>query len=625
MGVEVLTEGFTSPAAEDTTELTTPGKPDQPDIQNAINFGSVDSSHEGNGVAVDAKNDMLPKDAVDEWPAPKQVHTFYFVRYQPYEDPKLKARFDQIDKEIQKWNKERSQIMDSLKQKRAERGEIISQLKPLTQEDKQFRMAIDEKRKEMEPLQAALGKLRDANSVERGMGICSSEEELDYLIQGLQYRIQHESNTLSEEKQFLKDIKNLEATRERVIAYAAMRAKLQESLGPKEAIQDQVKLIGVGLDGVRKEKNVIRSKIKSLEDTLKFIDEDIASLQEDLTLVTQKRDKTFETLNELRRSRDEGNASYYQYRATLNNARDLAKKKDVAGLEALCNDEVSKFIDQWCRDKVFREDYEKRILPSLDKRQLTRDGRMRNPDEKPIFAEAAASVKEPVEAVQPMLPLPARKKADDRDPKQPKAPDVVVAAAKEEGEKPAEPRTKTKSGTSVAEAETAVLPEKPSPAAAAAAAAAEIEKQKEMKRDEEIAKAKQAQERKKRLAEKAAAKAAARAQKEAEKKQKEKEKKAKKKAEASAPDSGKDDSETDAKAEDTQESDEAKEVVVPSKVTEQKKNLRHRGRAWGADSRPRVVPRKKKTQPYWKWAAIAFAVLVALAVLGFVYYMPKRS
>lgn len=66
----------------------------------------------------------------------------------------------------------------------------------------------------------------------------------DWLIQihSLQYRIQHESIPLSEEKQLLREIKQLEGTREKVMANAAMRAKIQDSLGQKEAIQDQVKV-----------------------------------------------------------------------------------------------------------------------------------------------------------------------------------------------------------------------------------------------------------------------------------------------------------------------------------------------------------------------------------------------
>lgn len=64
-----------------------------------------------------------------------------------------------------------------------DRAQVISQLKLLTAEDKQYRMIVDEKRREMEPLQQALGKLRTSNnSRERGGVICSSEEELDDLV-----------------------------------------------------------------------------------------------------------------------------------------------------------------------------------------------------------------------------------------------------------------------------------------------------------------------------------------------------------------------------------------------------------------------------------------------------------
>ena len=67
--------------------------------------------------------------------------------------------------------------------------------------------------------------------------------EIDELqIYSFQYRIQHESIPLTEEKQLLREIKQLEGTREKVIANAAMRAKIEDSLGQKEAIQDQVKV-----------------------------------------------------------------------------------------------------------------------------------------------------------------------------------------------------------------------------------------------------------------------------------------------------------------------------------------------------------------------------------------------
>ncbi|GFP82210.1 proton pump-interactor 1 [Phtheirospermum japonicum] len=112
-------------------------------------------------------------------------------------------------------------------------------------ENKQFRTIMDVKRKEMEPLQQALGKLRGSGGGERGSaGICMSEEELNAV---------HESIPLTEEKQILREIKLLEGTRQKVIAYAAERARIQDSMG-------------VDLDSVRKDRQVINAKLKQLDE-----------------------------------------------------------------------------------------------------------------------------------------------------------------------------------------------------------------------------------------------------------------------------------------------------------------------------------------------------------------------
>jgi len=55
-------------------------------------------------------------------------------------------------------------------------------------------------------------------------------------------RIVHESISLTEEKRLVKEIKDLEKTRSKVISNAANRAKLQDTVVEKEAIQDQVKV-----------------------------------------------------------------------------------------------------------------------------------------------------------------------------------------------------------------------------------------------------------------------------------------------------------------------------------------------------------------------------------------------
>ena len=65
-----------------------------------------------------------------------------------------------------------------------------------------------------------------------------------------------------------------------------------------------IQIIGEGIDGIKKERQAVRSKIKVLEDELKVVDAEIASLQEDLDAATARKDKAYESLQELRAVRD---------------------------------------------------------------------------------------------------------------------------------------------------------------------------------------------------------------------------------------------------------------------------------------------------------------------------------
>lgn len=70
-------------------------------------------------------------------------------------------------------------------------------------------------------------------------------------------------------------------------------------------------LIGVDLDGVRKEKQVVNAKLKQLDEEKVAIEKEISALEGELTAVTEKRDKTFETLKDMRKQREEGVHSYH--------------------------------------------------------------------------------------------------------------------------------------------------------------------------------------------------------------------------------------------------------------------------------------------------------------------------
>ncbi|KAH0449961.1 hypothetical protein IEQ34_020653 [Dendrobium chrysotoxum] len=566
----------------------------------------------------------VPKDAVDEWPENKPTHYLYFIRYRSYEDLKLKTKIEHADREVQRKTQARIQITEALREKRSEKADLISQLKPLQEEERQFRVVMDGKRKEMEPLQTALGKLRGAKNVatEKGVGLCSSEEELNETIHSLQYCIQHESNTLAMEKQLLKEIKQLEASREKVIANAALRTKIQESFGQKDAIQDQVKLIGADLDGARKEQQAVRAKIQHLEEKLNSVRAELDSLQTELVSINETRDKAYQTFTLLRKERDESNACFFQYRSLMNNVKGLAISKNISALKELSLNEVEKFMTQWSSSKAFRDDYEKRILSSLDARQLSRDGRMRNPDEKPILSVAPSSIEPEKESAKASIEKFEAEKVPAK-----------TSTTKEKGNvipprHEAVTSRRTREETTVKPVEVAVVlkqvPEAENPSAADKfpkehSESNEIDptKLKEMKREEEIAKAKSAMERKKKLAEKAASKAA------------EKEKKARKKAGVSSQPADAEQSETetkDAEPELQEETNVNTETPAPEKGKDQfkEKSIRSRGRAKGQNQMPKVLLKKKKQHSYWLWAVPAAICALLLVVIGFYYSLGLR-
>ncbi|KAL0306514.1 UNVERIFIED_CONTAM: Proton pump-interactor 1 [Sesamum radiatum] len=535
-----------------------------------IKFGShvVDEPVKGEANKVSESN--LPKDAVDEWPEPKQIHSFYIVRYRALEDQKLKAKLDVAEKELQKKNQARSQIVEKIRAKRvsygnfyfvgywfsridlklrwvtarsacidigyrcfirqADRSQLIAQIRSLSVENKQFRTIMDEKRKEMEPLQQALGKLR---------GTSGGRDRVR--IKSLQYRIQHESIPLSEEKQILREIKQLEGTREKVIANAAERARIQDSLGEKNHITMSFQLIGNDLDGVRKEKQVIHAKLKQLDEEKLALEKEISVLEGELTAITEKRDKTFETIKEMRKQREDGNSPFYQNRMLLTKAKAIAANKDVDALKELSDTELSK------------------------------DGRLRNPGEKPLVQPETSTTSEA---------------------------EVVKTSAKQ---------TPKENAVSAAHVD--------------ASSEQKVQKTKGAKNNKEGNKKTETTLEKIDKADEEEFFTAVKSQKESlPKRDEEREKRARKKNGAAVPAEESEES-TEAVAEVAETEVEDKiETPAPQKNRDRKENtIRHRGRPRGQDSLPKAILKRKKATNYWIWAAPAALVILVLLLVGYNY------
>lgn len=165
----------------------------------------------------------------------------------------------------------------------------------------------------------------------------------------------------------------------------------------------------------------------------------------------------------------------------------------------------------WNGNKAFRADYESRILQSLDSRQLSKDGRLRNFDEKPLVV-----VERPVPTEAEVI----KTKVKETPKEEVAAPEQNVVKAKS-SKAQKEGNKKTESVLEKTDQEYEVEAPPADKLQNDTRPVVDEKKLKELKREEELAKRNQAEERKRRQAEKAAAKAAIKAQKEAEKKLKE--------------------------------------------------------------------------------------------------------
>ncbi|KAI7737024.1 hypothetical protein M8C21_007524, partial [Ambrosia artemisiifolia] len=427
------------------------------------------------------------------------------------------------------------------------------------------------------------------------------EEKKFHSLYFVKYRTVEDQALKAKLDQADKDLKKLNLARDPITE--KLRAKRNE----------RAQSIGVDLDGVRKDQQAIKAKLKTLETEKEAINTVIASLEEELRVVIEKRDKVYDKIRELRNKREEGNTCFYQNRSLLNDARRLAASKDVNALIELSTSEVDKFMSEWNSSKAFREDYEKRILQSLDMRQLSKDGRMRNPEEKPLVAQQSPAPV-PVETEVVAKPKVKQPKEDPAPP----PPPVASVEKEKDSKKPKEGKKSKNEKLVVEEEEEEVygLEKKP-----AKTEVVDEVKLKEMKREEEIAKAKQALERKKKLAEKAAIKAKKKAEKEAEKKLKDREKKEKKKMQASMPavEAAEEPTVEEAAVEEPPEEKETVKLPTKTKETIKVRGRSNRGR--GPESLSKVILKRKKSNNYmYYYASGAAAIITALLAVGYNMY-----
>lgn len=415
---------------------------------------------------------------------------------------------------------------------------------------------------EAKPLQEALRKLQEVGSAARYRSrelACSSEEELNQRIASIEYKMEHESLTLTEEKQLMREMKQLEASRGSVRENEVLLVSVSDSQGQRDALQARLQPLLAEVDVLKLERDAAQKICDSVEEEKKAIEDAVNELRGEQEAAWQEKEVAYAQLWALRAEANKKEEDYKEYCRDLDKVEGLVMQKDMAALEDFCTQQVEKIHSKLVGSAQYRASYFKANERSTIRRFKSLDTRRLGLDEDPAKAlglasssysttsVSSASAPEP-EAKASKLTSGAKageEKAGSGSKKGGEGGNTVLESGAKKAGKGAKPAEKKDEG-GVKTKEVVSLSNGKVDASETAEFVLRVEKvskeedasAKEKRREDALQKAKEAEERKKKAAERQQARAQARAAKDAEeaakRREKEREKRIRRRAAALA-------------------------------------------------------------------------------------------
>ncbi|KAJ4702371.1 Proton pump-interactor 1 [Melia azedarach] len=556
---------------------------------------------------------------------------FYFlVKVPRYDDENIREQIKSAQSQVDEKTRSRDAIRDEVQTIRATYKKYSESLEAALAEERAARDLLKSKRQEIDSLQSMITKVKNAISV----------EDIDGRIRKMEHMIAHETLPLKEEKQFIRDIKQLKQLREQFSSSMGKQDEVQQAFDQKDQIEERMKLLRKEADSLRD--NVLKAEAATQAAKKQQRDESekLKKLLGQFKAADDIRQEAYKHLQNLKKQAYDKNKYFWKYKDDAKQANDLAFKGDKVALQHLCVNQVERVLELWNSNDEFRKEYVNSNVRSTLRRLKTLDGRSLGPDEEPPVIHSFLNDRVAKDNSVWQNSILKSEKTGQEVPEKPEK--VNAKPIPEVGEpksqitkskRPAKPSRSvngsvTVSGRDEIEEVIEEEPKRTKEEEELARKAEELRKEeeaaklKEQRRLEEKAKAKEALERKKRIAEKAQARAAIRAQKEAEQKEKEREKRARKKEKRKA--AAEEDTDV-MKGESTPSSEIPLGTPQSSEIQEESMAITKRPQKSSQFSKqttkPTSVPlplrnRGKRRMQSWMWAVIAALVIFALFLLG---------
>ncbi|KAI3816241.1 hypothetical protein L1987_15934 [Smallanthus sonchifolius] len=502
------------------------------------------------------------------------------------------------------------------------------------------------KRQEIDSVQVVINRWKNAMSV----------EDIDGRIFNMEHMIQHETLLLKDEKQFIREIKQLKNLRDQLASNMGSSEEIQQAIDQKDHNEERMKTLKKELDSLKDKASKAEAVVKAAGKSYDEESRRERELQAQFRAADDVRQKAYAHLNSLKKLSYDKNKSFRQFKEDLMAARDFASHGNKDALYRLCANQVETFMEQWNNNDEFRKEYVSKCNMNVSRRQRALDGGPLVPDD--VAPALPGNMNEKVDngpvsipgeekSVSVVLPVEEGKIVSSTEKKQtdnsnninnrsienvsgqknqtlkikgvakPTAlgsDDVAVVSELTVENKKEEENTLTKEDIELAKKAEELRKEE---------IAAKL---KEQRRLEEKAKAIEALERKKRNAEKAQIRAELRARKEAEQKEKEREKRLRKKEKKKT---GGGDGSINGEEVVAASSESANEAVAKDTETvpkNKKKSAPPPPHFFSKQLKPKPIPpplvnRNKKRWQQWGKLALAVAGIFLLFLLGNTSYI----
>uniref|UniRef100_A0A6V7QRZ5 Uncharacterized protein n=1 Tax=Ananas comosus var. bracteatus TaxID=296719 RepID=A0A6V7QRZ5_ANACO len=438
---------------------------------------SQTSREDPNGWATEGgKIDLVPK-----------RQACYIIKVPRFINDELWTRIQEAQIQLDEKTQSRDSIRVAIQKKKMVTNELWEKLEAARTDERAARSVQNAKRREINNLQSTMSKLKKATSV----------EDIDELIQSKEQRDQR-----------------IESPTEAAVIKHGPKAELDEAFDHKDQIVERLGVLRKELESLGSDVSRAETNTKAAQKDYDDKQQELKVLQEQFKAADEVRQKAYGHWRDLKNESIRKSKYFFTYKDDIKITANYKTSGDKEALRNYCNKQVERIMELWNNNEDFRKHYIESNKNSTLRRLRTLDGRSLGPDEEPPILQTNLNNKLSLAS-----PLVVSKSSAPRVVSEEKALQSVSERGEAEDAEVEKARKKE-------EQERARKEQEREEEIRREMAAAE----KERCRLEQKVKAKEAEERKKRLTQRAQARAESRAVKEAELKDKKRAKKEKKKA-----------------------------------------------------------------------------------------------